>query len=84
MPDETPTEETKFPDADVVFVTPLEPPVEEPVSEEHFEYEGHEVKFSPAGECFISKDGQCLGCAAGVVTNAKAAKKLIDERLKGE
>jgi len=59
-----------------------EPPVADPVAEDgSFVHKGHQVRFNDAGDCFISKGGHCLGCPS---TDAVAAKKLIDARVKGE
>jgi len=75
-----------------VEVAPLEPKIEEPVLEEAKaeepevekptidEYAGHKVSFNEAGECFIEKDGQCLGSAAGVINSAAEAKDFIARR----
>lgn len=57
-----------------------EPPAE-PVDHNNFSYEGHQVRFSSAGECFIEKDGQCLGFAAGAIADSDEAKNLIDGRV---
>jgi hypothetical protein len=71
----------------VVFVEPLEPasptkpePPVEPACEHSFEYAGHKVEFSASGDCFIKKDGECLGLPAGVFKSEADAEDFIDQR----
>lgn len=73
-----------FGEAPVAAPAPAEPATEPANEEDGFYYEKHHVRFNAAGEGFISKDGQCLGLAAGVVKDADAATRFIDEKLKGE
>lgn len=78
-----PETETK-PEAELFdpFVDP-----DEPVAEPGFvsaEFNGHKVEFNEAGDCFISKNGRCLGIAAGVIKNVAEVKDLIEQIEKGE
>ena len=60
---------------------------DEPTGEPNFtsaEYNGHKVEFNEAGECFISKDGQCLGIAAGAIKKVSDVTDIINQREKGE
>jgi len=80
-------EEVPVVGAHVVVVEPLEPespakpePPVEPACENSFEYAGHKVEFSASGDCFIKKDGECLGFPAGVVKSEADAEDFIDQR----
>jgi len=56
-----------------------EVPVEPEVDAE-FSFQGHKIRFSEAGECFIEKDGGCIGFPAGVLKSATDAKDFIGQR----
>ena len=48
------------------------------------EFNGHKVEFNEAGDCFISKEGQCLGIAAGAIKKVSDVTAIINQREKGE
>lgn len=59
-----------------------EPPVEpEPSADE---FEGHKISSNEAGDVFISKDGQCLGVAAGVFADEDHIRAFIAARANAD
>jgi hypothetical protein len=65
-------------------ITTVEAALDAPVktdSKGDFFYKKYLVRFNSAGDCFVEKDGRCLGCAYGT---AEHARSIIDEWTKGE
>jgi hypothetical protein len=76
-----PVEPVKAEEPEVKPEEPAQPePSPEPACEHSFEYAGHKVEFSALGDCFIKKDGECLGFPAGVVKSEADAEDFIDQR----